>query len=103
MSQLASQNGIVIWGILASGSEELKRKFLPVLAKGRTLTCIAITESEAGSDPAMMRTRAGRDGADWIINGSKQFITLGGHSELCTRVRPHERGTAQQGHQRIHR
>lgn len=78
MSQLASQNGIVIWGILASGSEELKRKFLPVLAKGRTLTCIAITESEAGSDPAMMRTRAVRDGADWIINGSKQFITLGG-------------------------
>lgn len=77
MSQLASQNGIVVWGLLAGGNEQLKRTFLTKLSQGRTLTCIAITEAEAGSDPATMKTRARREGSEWVINGSKQFITLG--------------------------
>jgi alkylation response protein AidB-like acyl-CoA dehydrogenase len=77
LAQLAGQNSIVVQGILAGGSEELKQTVLPRLAEGRTLTCIAITESDVGSDPATLTTKAVRDGSDWIISGSKQFITWG--------------------------
>ncbi|GAA5153622.1 acyl-CoA dehydrogenase [Pseudonocardia eucalypti] len=77
LAQLAGQTGIVVQGLLDSAGEELKRQVLPELAEGRTLTCIALTESDVGSDPALLTTRAVRDGSDWVINGSKQFITWG--------------------------
>lgn len=77
LAQLAGQNGIVVQGLLVGASEEVKREFLPMLAEGRTITCIAITESDVGSDPATMTTKAVRDGSDWVINGNKQFITWG--------------------------
>jgi acyl-CoA dehydrogenase len=61
--------------ILLAGSEEQKRKYLPPLAKGELIGCYALTEPEAGSDPASMHTRAVREGDKFIINGKKCFIT----------------------------
>jgi len=77
LAQLAGQNSIVVRALMDSGSDELKQRFLPLLAEGTRITCIAITEPEAGSDPALMRTRARRDGSSWVINGRKSFITWG--------------------------
>jgi alkylation response protein AidB-like acyl-CoA dehydrogenase len=97
LAQLAGQNGIVIQALLDSGSEELKNEILPELAKGRTITCIAITESDVGSDPAMLSSRAVRDGGDWVINGQKQFITWGSMAKYAvvfarTNDQPRSRG-----------
>ena len=78
LGSLVNENGIVVQALLDSGSSELKKRILPELAEGRSITCIAITETDGGSDPAAMRTRAVRDGNDWIINGEKQFITWAG-------------------------
>jgi alkylation response protein AidB-like acyl-CoA dehydrogenase len=77
LAQLAGETGIVVQGLLDSADDALKKRILPELAEGRTLTCIAITENDVGSDPAMLRTTAVRDGAGWVINGAKQFITWG--------------------------
>lgn len=74
---VASQNGAVVHCLLAGASEELKQRMLPKFAEGRTITCIAITESDVGSDPATLQTKAVRDGSEWVLNGSKQFITWG--------------------------
>ena len=59
------------------GTEEQKRRYLPDLCSGRKIGAMAITEPEAGSDAAAIKTRATRDGGDWVINGSKIFITNG--------------------------
>jgi len=78
LAQLASQNSIVVNALMGGGtSKEVLDFLLPELAKGRTITCIAITEPDAGSDPSLMRTRAVKDGSRWLINGAKQFITWG--------------------------
>ncbi|GLZ08149.1 acyl-CoA dehydrogenase [Actinomadura sp. NBRC 104412] len=83
LAQLAGQNSIVVRALMDSGSDELKQRFLPLLAEGTRITCIAITEPEAGSDPALMRTRARRDGSSWVINGRKSFITWGSLAEYA--------------------
>ncbi|CAB4915172.1 unannotated protein [freshwater metagenome] len=57
------------------GSEELKQRFLPKVATGEAIAAFALSEPEAGSDPASMKTRAVRDGDEWVINGSKNWIT----------------------------
>lgn len=97
LAQLAGQNSIVVQGLLDGGSDELKAEILPELAKGQTITCIAITESDVGSDPVEMKTRAVRDGSDWIINGQKQFITWGSMARYAlvfarTNDQPRSRG-----------
>lgn len=97
LAQLAGQNGIVVQGLLDAGSDELKDEILPELAKGHTVTCIAITESDAGSDPVTMKTRAVRDGSEWVINGQKQFITWGSMARYAlvfarTNDQPRSRG-----------
>jgi acyl-CoA dehydrogenase len=97
LAQLSGQNGIVVQALLDSGSDELKREILPELAQGRTITCIAITESDVGSDPAMLNARAVRDGGDWILNGQKQFITWGSLAKYAvvfarTNEQPRSRG-----------
>ena len=75
---LAGQNSIaLILPLLHFGTEEQKQRWLPLAAKGRTLTAVAITEPESGSDVASMRTRAKRDGASYVINGQKCYITWG--------------------------
>ena len=75
---LAGQNSIaLILPLLHFGTEEQRQRWLPLSAKGRTLTAVAITEPNSGSDVASMRTTARRDGASWVINGSKCYITWG--------------------------
>jgi butyryl-CoA dehydrogenase len=74
---LASHNSLCAGHILAAGSEEQKRAHLPSLASGKKLGAWALTEPEGGSDAASLKTRAVRDGDDWIITGDKLFITQG--------------------------
>jgi alkylation response protein AidB-like acyl-CoA dehydrogenase len=75
---IAGMNSIgMVLPLLHFGTEEQKRRWLPLVAKGRTWTGVAITEPEAGSDVAAMKTSARRDGASWILNGEKCFITWG--------------------------
>jgi alkylation response protein AidB-like acyl-CoA dehydrogenase len=69
-------NGMAL-PLLFGGSEEQKRKYFPMLAEGRTLVAFALSEPEAGSDAASLRTRAVRDGDDWLITGNKIFVTCG--------------------------
>ena len=61
--------------IYFNGSEEQKKKYLPPLAKGELIGCYALTEPQAGSDPAGMQTSAVRDGDQFVLNGKKCFIT----------------------------
>ncbi len=70
--------------ILLYGNEEQKRKYLPDIASGAKLTAFGLTEPGAGSDAGGIRTAAIRDGDDYIINGTKQFITNGGEAEIYT-------------------
>jgi glutaryl-CoA dehydrogenase len=61
--------------INAYGSEEQKQRWLPAMARGEAIGCFGLTESHGGSDPSNMKTHAKRDGDDWILNGSKMWIT----------------------------
>jgi alkylation response protein AidB-like acyl-CoA dehydrogenase len=70
--------------ILLAGTDEQKARWLPDLAAGRSLIAFALTESEAGSDAAAARTRARRDGADYVIDGAKRFISQGSVADLVT-------------------
>src|SRR2546428_231469 len=69
--------GLVGKTIAKWGTDEQKREWLPQFASGDALGCYALTEPGSGSDPASLVTRAERDGDDWVLNGSKLFITLG--------------------------
>nr|WP_272923986.1 acyl-CoA dehydrogenase family protein [Streptomyces sp. SID3343] len=69
--------GLVTKTIAAHGTEEQKQQWLPHLVRGDALGCFALTEPGSGSDPASLSTRAVRDGRDWVISGSKTFITNG--------------------------
>jgi len=70
--------------ILLSGSEEQKKKYLPPIASGSTLAAFALTEAEAGSDAAGVKTTAVRDGDAYVLNGTKQWITNGGEAGIYT-------------------
>ena len=70
--------------LLLAGSEDLKQKYLRPLAEGATTFSYALSEREAGSDTASMRTRAVPDGDDWVLNGQKSWITNAGFSEYYT-------------------
>ena len=70
--------------LLLSGSEELKRKYLPPVARGEALFSYALSEAGAGSDAAAMKTRAVRDGDHWVLNGTKMWITNAGVSQYYT-------------------
>ena len=75
---LAANNSFgLILPILNFGTEEQKRHYLGIAAKGRTLTSVAITEAGTGSDVSSMKTRAAKDGASWVLNGGKIYITFG--------------------------
>lgn len=75
---LAGQSSIgLVLALLHFGTEEQRRRWLPLVAKGRTLGCVAITEPEAGSDVGSMRTRARKDGDSYVIDGQKCYITFG--------------------------
>jgi butyryl-CoA dehydrogenase len=75
--------GLVGKTILKWGTEEQKAEWLPKLASGEALGCYALTEPGSGSDPSSLLTRAERDGAEWVLSGSKIFITLGSWAGLA--------------------
>lgn len=79
---LAVHTSVGTFPILYFGSEEQKQKFLPKLASGEWLAAFALTEPNAGSDASSIRTRAARDGEDYVLNGSKVFITNGGEADV---------------------
>ncbi|MCO6004810.1 acyl-CoA dehydrogenase [Actinoallomurus purpureus] len=70
--------------ILLSGSEDLKKRYLSSVARGENMFSYALSEPEAGSDAAAMKTRAVRDGDHWVLNGTKRWITNAGVSEYYT-------------------
>ncbi|CAM3876989.1 acyl-CoA dehydrogenase family protein [Tsukamurella ocularis] len=69
--------------VLAHGTEEQKRRWLPGIAAGTSLGCFALTEPDNGSDPSNLKTRAVRDGTDWLLTGSKIFITNGTWADVA--------------------
>ncbi|MFI6604639.1 acyl-CoA dehydrogenase family protein [Nonomuraea sp. NPDC050536] len=75
--------GLVAKSINTYGSEEQKLRWLPALTSGRALGCFALTEPGSGSDAAALTTRAERDGGDWVISGSKMFITNGTWADVA--------------------
>ncbi len=80
---LSVNNSLVCEPLLKFGSDEQKRQYLTPLAAGRLLGCFALTEPDAGSDPAALRTSARRDGDDYVLNGNKVFITNGTHADVA--------------------
>ncbi len=74
-SLIVAGNKLGTMGIILSGSEELKQQFLPSVAAGESTFSYALSEREAGSDAAAMKTRAVRDGDSWVLNGTKCWIT----------------------------
>jgi butyryl-CoA dehydrogenase len=72
------------FALLEYGSEEQKQKYLPEIAAGNKLTAFALTESTAGSDASAIKTTAEKTGENYLLNGTKQFITNGGEAELYT-------------------
>ena len=74
-SFVSVQSSLVMFPIHAYGSEEQKQRWLPAMARGEAIGCFGLTEPHGGSDPGNMKTHAKRDGSDWILNGSKMWIT----------------------------
>src|SRR6476661_1557974 len=71
------QGALAMYPIYAFGSEDQRRAWLPKMARGDVIGCFGLTEPDFGSNPAGMITTARRDGSDWILNGSKMWITNG--------------------------
>lgn len=80
---VAVQNSLPCGILLRFGNEKQKRRHLPQLARGELLGCFCLTEPQAGSDAANLRTTAKRDGNDWVLNGIKQYITSGKNADLA--------------------
>jgi alkylation response protein AidB-like acyl-CoA dehydrogenase len=83
-SLIPGVNGLGLTPILLSGSDELKKQVFPSLASGEAMISYALSEREAGSDAASMKTRARRDGDSWVLNGTKCWITNAGESTWYT-------------------
>jgi glutaryl-CoA dehydrogenase len=82
-SLVSVQGSLAMFAIWRWGSEEQKNEWLPRMAAGDAIGCFGLTEPDAGSDPGAMRTRARRDGSDWIVNGTKMWITNGSAAEIA--------------------
>jgi glutaryl-CoA dehydrogenase len=82
-SLVSVQGSLAMFAIHRWGSEEQKQQWLPKMAAGEALGCFGLTEPDAGSDPGAMRTRARRDGSDWILHGQKMWITNGSVAEIA--------------------
>lgn len=76
-SFVSVQSSLVMYPIHTYGSEEQKQRWLPAMARGEAIGCFGLTEAHGGSDPGNMKTHAKRDGDDWVLNGSKMWITNG--------------------------
>ncbi len=82
-SFVSVQGSLAMFPIWAFGSEEQKEQWLPGMAAGDLIGCFGLTESDSGSDPASMRTVAKRDGDDWVLNGTKMWITSGSIADVA--------------------
>jgi len=76
-SFVSVQGSLCMWPIFTYGTEEQKQRWLPAMARGEAIACFGLTEPDGGSDPGTMKTRAVRDGDDWILDGAKMWITNG--------------------------
>jgi glutaryl-CoA dehydrogenase len=83
-SYVSVQGSLAMFSIWKWGSEEQKQRWLPGMHSGELIGCFGLTEPDAGSDPGSMRTTAKRDGSDWILNGSKMWITNGTIADVAT-------------------
>jgi glutaryl-CoA dehydrogenase len=83
-SFVSVQGSLSMFSIWKYGSEEQKQEWLPRLAAGTAIGCFGLTEPDFGSNPAGMRTRAVQDGTDWVLNGSKMWITNGSIADVAT-------------------
>ena len=82
-SFVSVQSSLCMYPIYAYGSEEQRMRWLPDMAAGKVIGCFGLTEPQGGSDPASMKTHAKRDGDDWILNGSKMWITNGNLADIA--------------------
>ena len=82
-SFVSVQSSLCMYPIYAYGSEEQRRRWLPDMAAGKVIGCFGLTEPHGGSDPANMKTHARKDGGDWVINGSKMWITNGNLADIA--------------------
>jgi glutaryl-CoA dehydrogenase len=82
-SLVSVQGSLAMYAIWRWGSEGQRQEWLPRMAAGEAIGCFGLTEPDAGSDPGGMRTRARRDGSDWVLHGQKMWITNGGVAEVA--------------------
>jgi glutaryl-CoA dehydrogenase len=82
-SFVSVQGSLAMFPIWKFGSEEQKQEWLPQMAAGEAIGCFGLTEPDSGSDPASMRTTARKDGSDWILNGTKMWITNGNVADIA--------------------
>lgn len=82
-SFVSVQSSLCMYPIHVYGSELQRQRFLPGMATGEIIGCFGLTEPHGGSDPANMKTHARRRGADWVLNGSKMWITNGSIADVC--------------------
>ncbi len=82
-SLVSVQGSLAMFPIWKYGSEEQKQEWLPRMAAGEAIGCFGLTEPDHGSDPSSMRTHAKQDGGDWILSGSKMWITNGSIADIA--------------------
>jgi glutaryl-CoA dehydrogenase len=82
-SLVSVQGSLAMFPIWRFGSEEQKQEWLPRMASGEAIGCFGLTEPDAGSNPSAMRTNARRDGGDWVLNGTKMWITNGSVADVA--------------------
>jgi glutaryl-CoA dehydrogenase len=82
-SFVSVQGSLAMFAIWRWGTEEQKERWLPAMHAGEKIGCFGLTEPDAGSDPGAMRTNARRDGSDWILNGTKMWITNGSIADVA--------------------
>jgi len=82
-SAASVQGSLAMFPIWKYGSDEQKEQWLPPMANGSAIGCFGLTEPDHGSDPGSMRTHAVRDGSDWVLNGTKMWITNGSIADIA--------------------
>jgi glutaryl-CoA dehydrogenase len=82
-SFVSVQGSLAMFPIWRYGSDEQKERWLPGMARGELIGCFGLTEPDSGSDAASMKTRARRDGSDWVLSGTKMWITNGGVADVA--------------------
>ncbi|MFM2437882.1 MAG: hypothetical protein RLZ55_699, partial [Actinomycetota bacterium] len=82
-SLVSVQGSLAMFAIWRFGSEDQRQEWLPAMARGEAIGCFGLTEADFGSNPSGMRTRAVRDGSDWVLNGSKMWITNGSIADVA--------------------